>query len=570
MDANALTERGDQLFTKRGSLASLWQEIADQCYVERADFTTSRSLGSDFASHLTTSYPMMLRRDLGNSFSAMLRSTAIDWFSMRADREEYEDQPAKEWLEASTGVMRRAMYDRRSLFTRATKEGDHDFAAFGQAVLSVELNGAADGLLYRCWHLRDVAWCESSEGKIDTVHRKWKPTVAMLCKLFKNVHPKVTEKLSGTSPKPYDEINVRHIVMPAEEYGLMATRYGATRYNGEGGRFAHNWGQIGEEKSRLPFVSIYLDVDNKHIMEAVGQTYFMYVIPRWQTVSGSQYAFSPATVAALPDARLLQDMSRVLLEAGEKATNPPMIAVQEAIRSDIGIFAGGITWVDREYDEKLGEVLRPLTQDMRGIPMGIDMAQDIKAMLREAFFLNTLTLPQNGPEMTAYEVGQRIQEYIRQASPIFEPMEDEYNGALCETTFELMLRNGAFGPMQDIPQSLRGQEIRFRFESPLHEAIERQKGQKFQEVKAILADTLALDETITADVDIREAFRDVITSIGAPAKWLRSETEADDIRGEDEQAQEAAALLQTMGAGAQVAEQMGKAQQALGPEVLAA
>lgn len=544
MDAQQLIERSEQLFNKRGSLLSLWQELSEQMYPERADFTTSRSLGTDFASHLTTSYPMMLRRDLGNSFSAMLRSSAIDWFAMRADREEYEDQPAKEWLEMATGVQRRAMYDRRSLFTRATKEGDHDFAAFGQAVLSVELNGSADGLLYRCWHLRDVAWCENSEGKIDTVHRKWKPTVAMLTKLFKNVHPKVTEKLSGTSPKPYDEIHVRHIVMPGEDYG--------------------------PEFARFPYVSIFIDVDNKHIMEAVGQTYFMYVIPRWQTVSGSQYAFSPATVAALPDARLLQDMSRVLLEAGEKATNPPMVAVQEAIRSDIGIFAGGITWVDREYDEKLGEVLRPLTQDMRGIPMGIDMAQDIKAMLREAFFLNTLTLPQNGPEMTAYEVGQRIQEYIRQASPIFEPMEDEYNGALCETTFELMLRNGAFGPMQDIPRSLRGSEIRFRFESPLHEAIERQKGQKFQEVKAILADTLALDETITADIDIREAFRDVITSIGAPAKWLRSETEADDIRGEDEEAQEAAALLQTMGAGAQVAEQMGKAQQALGPEVLAA
>jgi hypothetical protein len=34
--------------------------------------------------------------------------------------------------------------------------------------------------------------------------------------------------------------------------------------------------------------------------------------------------------------------------------------------------------------------------------------------------------------MTAYEVGQRVQEYIRNALPIFEPMEMEYNAALCD------------------------------------------------------------------------------------------------------------------------------------------
>jgi hypothetical protein len=63
-----------------------------------------------------------------------------------------------------------------ALFTRATKEGDHDFAAFGQTCISVELNKLANGLLYRCWHLRDLAWMENEEGKIGFVARKWKPT----------------------------------------------------------------------------------------------------------------------------------------------------------------------------------------------------------------------------------------------------------------------------------------------------------------------------------------------------------------------------------------------------------
>lgn len=543
MDVKTLIERGDQLFSKRGSLLSLWQEQADQFYPERADFTVTRSLGDDFAEHLTTSYPLLVRRDLGNSLGTMMRPKSIDWFHIRAAREEDEDQPAKQWLEWATGVQKRAMYDRRSLFTRASKEADHDIAAFGQAVKTVELNRDADGLLFRCWHLRDVAWCESAEGQIDTVHRKWKPTAAELVQIFGDkVHPKVADCMVGPSKDPYRQINVRHIVMPAAMYD------GA--YRGKG---------------KVAWVEIHIDVDNAHLIEATGLSYFKYVIPRWQTVSGSQYAFSPATVCGLPDARLLQAMSRTLLEAGEKFTNPPMVAVQEAIRSDIAIYAGGITWVDAAYDEKMGEVLRPLTQDKSGIPLGMDMARDVRMMLNEAFFLSKLTLPERGPEMTAYEVGQRVQDYIRQASPLFEPLEDEDNGAMCETVFELLMRHGAFGPVEDIPQSIRGRDVQFRFESPLHDAIERQKGTKFMEASALLAQVAQVEPAAAAQVDIVAAFRDTLLSIGIPASWVRSEDAVQEIVAAQAAQQEAAAMLQTLGAGAQVAEQVGKAGQALDP-----
>lgn len=555
-DVKALIEKGDHLFSKRGTLLSMWQEIGEQFYPERADFTVTRSLGDQFADNLSTSYPVLVRRDLGNALGTMMRPKSIDWFQMRAKREEHEDQPAKEWLEWATGVQRRVMYDRASMFTRASKEADHDNAGFGQSVKTVELNREVTRALYRCWHLRDVVWEEAPEGRIcpvdrnmdgtydgvgGCVHRKWKPTVATLCALFgEKVHRKVADKMVGPRAEPFAEINCRRIVVPADQCDLP--------YLGK----------------RAPYVEITLDVDNLHIMEVVGLFHQKYVIPRWQTVSGSQYSFSPATVCGLPEARLLQAMTRTLLEAGEKYTNPPMIAVQEAIRSDISIYAGGITWVDAEYDERLGEVLRPLSQDKSGVPIGMDMHGQSMALLKEAFFLNKLDLPQSGPEMTAYEVGQRVQEYIRHAAPLFEPLEDEDNGAICESTFDLLLRGGAFGSVQDMPQSLRGQDIEFRFESPLHEAIERQKGQKFMEAKALLADTLALDPTAGAHIDITTAFRDVLQSIGVPAKWMRSETEAAEVVAAQEEKQAAAELLETMGAGAEVAETMGKASQALG------
>ncbi len=318
-DAQQLIKQGDHLFGKKSPILNLWQEIADQFYPERADFTVCRSLGSEFADHLMTSYPVMARRDLGNSFSSMLRRD--NWFNLKTSYNDNLDYEGRVWLDWARDVQRRAMYDKRSQFVRATKEGDHDYAAFGQCAISVELNKNADGLLYRCWHLRDLAWAENAEGVIDTVHRNWSPTARDLIQIFGNkVHQKVTSK---ADKEPFCEVKCRHIVVPSEDYS---------------------------DKFKTPYVSIYIDIENKHIMEEVGVFNKVYVIPRWQTVAGSQYAYSPATIVALPDARLIQSITRVLLEAGEKAVDPPLVASREVFRDDFNLMAGGVTWADVEMD----------------------------------------------------------------------------------------------------------------------------------------------------------------------------------------------------------------------------
>ena len=166
----------------------------------------------------------------------------------------------------------------------------------------------------------------------------------------------------------------------------------------------------------------------------------------------------------LHDARLIQAVTYTLLEAGQKATNPPIIATENVVRGDVSLVAGGINWVDEAYDERMGAALRPLMQDKNGLPLGMELRADTKEMIAAAFYLNKLGLPpQGGPNMTAYEVGQRVQEYIRQALPLFEPMEVDYNGALCDASFSIMLNEGGFGSVDQIPASLMGSEINFKF-----------------------------------------------------------------------------------------------------------
>ena len=532
MKAKELKELGDNLFGKKSPINSLWQDVADNFYVERANFTVQRSIGMDFASNLMSSYPVLCRRDLGNAFGTMLRPVAKPWFHTGIRNTKIKDNETRQWLQAFEDTQRRAMYDPASKFTRATKEGDHDFAAFGQCAISIELNRNADGLLYRCWHLRDMAWQENEEGDIGARFRRWKPKAFELVRIFgkDKVHPD-TAKLA--EDKPFEESEVMHIVVEADMY---------------------------DDKTNRPWWSIWYDVSHETLIQADPVWTGYYRIPRWQTVSGSQYSYSPATVAALPDARLIQAMTFTLLEAGEKATNPPVVATIDAVRSDVAIYAGGITWVDPEYDERTGDALRPITQDFRGFNFGVQMNQDTRAMINAAFFLNKLSMPQGEREMTAYETAQRVQQYIRDALPIFEPMEQDYNAGLCDDTFELLWRNGAFGSPLDWPKTLRGADIGFTFESPLHDAIEQQKGQLFLQAGQMVAAGQPLDPSIAIVYDAKIALRDALNGIGVPATWQRNEDVVDAMMQEQAQKQQAAELLGAIEQGASAAKDFGAAQ----------
>lgn len=480
----------ESMFSAQYPMRSLWQTLSDHFYPERADFTITRNIGAELSDQLVDSYPILLRRDLGNSLSSLLRQG--DWFEVGIKGD--PDYQGKAWLEYATKRQYQFMRDRKSNFVRATKEGDHDYCTFGQTVISVEMNRNRDGLLYRCWHLRDCAWFDDEDGSVGGLARKWTPKITDLIKVFgeKRMHSKILEVKDKT---PLKEVNCRHLVIPSEMYGE-------------------------ESLMRFKYVSIWIDVDNQHEIACYGENHFMYVVPRFQTIAGSPYAYSPATVVALPDARTLQAMTYTLLEAGERYTRPPLIATMKAVRGDVNLQADGITWVDDEYDEKMGEALRPLIQNTSGFPIGLNQKEGIVEVLRSAFFLDKINLPPADREMTAYEFSERMKQYRREILPLIAPIESEYNGQLCDASFTLLMANGLLGSPYDIPESLKDKDVEFKFISPLSKSEEEEKVTRFSIVAKLLSEAVEFDPDVVENFDFDTAIRDAITGSGAPTPWM--------------------------------------------------
>lgn len=515
-------------FDNRGNLLSYWQELAEHFYPERADFTLKRFLGDDLETGLMTSTPVLARRELGNMISTVLRPPT-PWNKLVVDDETINEQhDNRAWLEWATRVQRKAMYDPAAQFIRATKEGDHDWVTFGNAVISIDVNYETTSLLYRSWHLRDCAWSESVGGDVDTMNLKWKPTIRQLAQKF----PKTIDQRLLTRKKddPECKIHCLRIVCPREDWDTSEGR---------------------KANPGAKWMSFYIDEENETLLEDVAVNYFNFVVPRWARISGTPYAWSQATGPGLADARTLQAVTRILLEAGEKAVDPPMIATMEAVRSDVNIMAGGITWVDIEYDEKLGEALRPLSQNLN-IPAGIELADRLVQANANGMFLNKLNLPDLG-DMTAYEVRKRIEQMVRQTMPLFEPASQDYNAPMCERTFEILMHLKTFGPAESIPDGLRGKDIRFTFTSPLTDLEDEGNAQKALQGAQILQTITTLDPAQRARVNVDKIAPAALKGAGWPEDWLNDQKAVDAQREQDAQTQAAEQAAGALAAGAPAA-----------------
>jgi hypothetical protein len=541
-----LAEQGDREFKRREPLLSLWQEMALNFMPMRADFTSPIPMGEEFASHLMTGRPLLAQRDLGNAISSMLRPRGKQWVHARTmDDRINTDAGARQSLDAISERLLRIFNFQDSGFVRATKQGDNDFTIFGQCVLSPDVSRNRRFILYRSWHLRDTVWCENAELKIKRVDRDWVLEAVELKKQFGDKVSSAIDKALKT--EPYRPVKCRHIVLPADEYDLG------------------NYGEKKVNKERFPFVSIYIDRENDVILEELPRRRLGYIIPRWVTPSGTQYAHSPATVVGLPEARLLQQITLTLLESGQKSVDPPMKATREAIAGGVNLFAGGVTWVDAEYDERLGGALEPIWKSNPDLRSGELRAEKIEQLLAEAFYLNKIALPtQDNKERTMYEVSKLFDDYVRGALPLFEPLEVEYNGALCEETFHLGMDNGAFSDVvENLPAALRGQDVVWNFESPLQAAAERAKSEAFVTAMQLLTQAVQIDPAAKRDFDVSKSFRDAVVGSGAPSNWIVPQDQADAAREQDQQMEQAMQAGQAVGGAAQVAQQVGAAGQQL-------
>ena len=513
----ALLKRFDKLKAQRQNWESHWQEVADYMIPRKADVVKSRSRGDKRTELIFDSSPLQSVELLAASLHGMLTNPSTPWFSLRFKEEnmEFEDE-AKEWLESATDVMYTAF--NRSNFQQEIFELYHDLITFGTAAMFIEEDDE-DILKFSTRHINEIYISENDKGRIDTVFRKFKMSArAAVQKFGENVSTEIATK---NRKDPYEEVEIIHVIYPRSDFNPKK-----------------------QDKQNMPFASVYMEAKTGDELSISGFKEFPFVVPRYLKASHEIYGRSPA-MTALPDVKMLNEMSKTTIKAAQKQVDPPLLVPDDGFILPVRTVPGGLNF----YRSGTRDRIEPMNIGANN-PLGLNMEEQRRNSIRNAFYVNQLMM-QQGPQMTATEVIQRNEEKMRLLGPVLGRLQSELLKPLIDRAFNILLRKNLF---PQAPEFLAGKDVEIEYVSPLA------KAQKSTELQAIMRGieimgSLANVAPVFDYVNFDKLVKHLMDIVGVPQKILKPQSQVNAERQQKQQQQEQMQQMQQL---QQVAEAGGK------------
>ena len=500
--------RYDRLKTGRQNWETHWQEVADYMQPRKADVTRTRSRGDKRTELIFDSSPIQAVELLASSLHGMMTNPSTPWFSLRyKDQGLDSDDEAKLWLEGVTDTMYTAF--NRSNFQQEIFELYHDLITFGTAAMFIE-EDQDDLLKFSTRHINEIYITENDKGRIDTVYRRFKITLRAA---FQQFGEKLSEEARNKVEKdPFDEIDILHAVYPRQDFDPTK-----------------------KDKKNMEFESTYVEYKNGNELSVGGFMEFPFVVPRYLKASHEIYGRSPA-MTALPDVKMLNEMSKTTIKAAQKQVDPPLLVPDDGFLLPVRTVPGGLNF----YRSGTRDRIEPLNIGANN-PLGLNMEEQRRTAIRNVFYVDQLLL-QQGPQMTATEVIQRNEEKMRLLGPVLGRLQSELLKPMIDRCFAILLRNNQFAPAPDF---LSGQDIEIEYVSPLAKA---QKGTELSsitramEILGSLSNVAPVFDYINFDALVKH----VADLVGVPQKVLKLQSQVNAEREQQAQLAEQQAQMQQM------------------------
>jgi hypothetical protein len=428
--------------SRRSQFEEHWDDLSRVMLSTRQGFTQSIVAGDYRMEDVFDGTPMQAARSLANTVGAMIRPEGQDLVEIRAEDDSLNAQGAvQDWVGNASEKLNSHMRNPLARFRQATGEVDLDLVVMGTGILFAGIAKSQRHLIYQSVHLKDGFPMFDDEGNPHGIYRTKKMFIWQAELMFgaDNLSKEVREKIAVD--KTDDKIDLLYWVGKRKNQSI------------ENPIFAKDF----------PVEEIWMETQTKHIISEGGFHEFPFIIPRWDTSSGEEYGRSPGMIA-LPDSNTLQSMGETILVAGQRLADPPIMAPNDGAFQEVMTFPGGISYYDVETAAAVGG--NPFFPMISGnnLPVTRDMQTDIRNQVASAFFKNILNLPQGGPQMTATEIIQRKDEFIREVGPVFGRFQTDYNEPTADRSFRMLFRLGAFG---EVPELLAQANIKFVFDLPV-------------------------------------------------------------------------------------------------------
>ncbi len=533
VDLNQLISEHKGLKSTRLQWDSHWQDIADVLYTARADFTDEHTLGDRRNDVIYDAKPSRAHRQASASLHGLIKPSTAPWFGLKTRRKELmQDDEVKQWLAVVERRLRGAIYANKSQFIRASSEVDRDLVAFGTGVLFIGEREDLSGLLFRSYHLRNVHIGLNSDGIVDRIYLTNNLTPYQAAQRFgeENLSAEVRKVLSDEKSTEKDRtVEIVEVIKPAKEIDI-------------------------DLPEGMVFASVTFEVKEKHKITDGGYYEFPFAVPRWETVSGEVYGRGPGEMA-LPDANTLQAMGETLLTAGQKIVHPPLLAASDTIIGHANTYPGGLTYFDAsQVTSNRSRPIEPLDIGAN-LPIGREMQNDVRLSVDQAFFVDQLSLPDDGPQMTAAEVHARRAQFTRNLGPTFERIENDYTAVIVERCLAILLRAKV---LPEAPDALRNQDVDIEYKSPASRIRSQADLAGFANAVELLLPLIQLDPTTADYINNDEIVKDLPDAFGHPPRYIKTDDMVAALREQRARAQQAQQAVEAAPVALQAAETINK------------
>jgi hypothetical protein len=500
LDPDKLVSMFESCRGDRSNFETLWQDLTDYLIPRKSDIQKTSSPGEQKGVNILDATGMNSAELLASSLHGMLTSPVSLFFGLTTgDIKLDNNDQVRLWVQDTVRRMHDCMNN--SNFQTEAHEYYLDLVTCGGSPLFVE-EDLEDIVRFTSWPLREVYIKENSKGRIDTFYRDFQLDCRGLVDEFglDNLPQNIQEEFKNGKHNKYE---VLHSVYPRDVAG-----YGV--------------------QSPFKFLSQYVLKKDKTNLSVKGFREFPLVYGRWSKIAGESYGRGPGE-KALPEVKTLNKMTETVIRGAQKVVDPPLQAPDDGFIMPLVTKPGGFNYYRAGSKDRIETVFN----DSR-IDFGYQAMDRKMAAIREAFYIDQMKL-REGPQMTATEVSQRVEEALRFMAPMLGRQQTEFLGPLVGRVYAIMERRGK---LQPVPPQLNGVPLQIQYSSVMAAS------QRMSEMSSIskffngIAPLSSIDASAVDNIDVDAGVKYIARLTNLPQEMVRGQEDIQKIRDDRAKAQQ--------------------------------
>lgn len=495
--------RFDELKSTRFVWDTHWREVADYTIPRKNDILRYMIPGMKKSLDLYDNTAMHASELLVSALHGLLTNPATFFFDFTSgDPDVDNDDDCRAWMQDAMRKTHYVLND--SNFQTEVHECYTDIVNFGTGPMTIE-EDKKWVIRFRSWPVKNVYLDEDGDGNVNNINHFFEWNADKLVRRFG--YDNVSRRVQQTFDKrDYNTIfGIIHCIYPADP----------------------------ESNDPHDFISQYIEHDSKHEISIGGFNDHPWITPRWNKIAEEIYGRSPA-MTALSEAKTINEMTKQTLIAAQKVIDPPLMVPDDGFILPIKTKPGGLNY----YRSGSTDKIEPIFNQQIRLDLSDSEREATRKRIREAFYVDQLSLGTNNPQMTATEVNARQEQAMTLLGPMLGRLQSEFLQPMIMRVFRIMMRKNMYKP---VPKKLmfHGRLV-VQYSSLIAKAqrqVELKATNKFMEFMTPFANA---DQSVLDNFDGDAAVRLGAKITGVPQEIIRNKKDVEKIRSDRAQQQQKA------------------------------